>query len=205
MVDINKYTEKIFDDISNETGKYRLIGSDTKNSREHKIKIMSLYGTNLWLLNNGDEIDSNDDFRYRVDSFSSIVNNPLMNFARKKAHLASCIDEYLKGEVTVGEIIPIFSDNEVTFSERLDLIKLSSSSYNSAVEAMRKLKDDPEVQQKASVCHYQFYTDSRLKQMSSAELYVALAANELMLSRLNEISSDMAFEKKDDSGSFNHK
>lgn len=205
MVDINKYTEKIFDDISNETGKYRLIGSDTKNSREHKIKIMSLYGTNLWLLNNGDEIDSNDDFRYRVDSFSSIVNNPLMNFARKKSHLASCIDEYLKGEVTVGKIIPIFSDNEVTFSERLDLIKLSSSSYNSAVEAMRKLKDDPEVQQKASVCHYQFYTGSRLKQMSSAELYVALAANELMLSRLNEISSDMAFEKKDDSGSFNHK
>lgn len=205
MVDINKYTKKIFDDISDETGKYRLNDFDTKSAREHKIKIMSLYGINLWLLNNSDEIDGNNDFRDRVASFSSIVNSPLMNCARKKAHLASSIDDYLKGEVTIGEILPVFVENGVTFSYKLDLTKLSSSSYKSAIVAMGKLRDDPLLRQKASICHYQFYTDSRLKKMSSTELYVMLAANELMLSRLNEISSDMTFGNKDDFGSFNHR
>lgn len=198
-MDISKYTEKIFDDISNETSKYMLTSFNNKESRQHKIKIMSLYGTNLWLLNNGDETVNSADFRDRVDSFSYIINSTAMKFAQRKAHLASSIDDYLRGDVVAEEIKTVFLDNGISFSDRLDFIKLSNSSYKSAIDSMESLKSDTMMQQEAKRCHYQFYSNEKLKQMGANELYVLLSANQLVLEKLNEISDDMEFTNRNES------
>lgn len=124
-----------------------------KESLNRKLGVAT--GTSLWLITNSSSIQSLEDFRSKIDSFTRVISHPLYIEMEGNLCVSSTINGYLNGsksEEAYSEVMSLLEYDGNLSREELDVI--SRERYDKARDCYRELKSDEEVVKDANDCGF---------------------------------------------------
>lgn len=112
-------------------------------------------GTSLWLITNSSSIQSLEDFRSKIDSFTRVISHPLYIEMEGNLCVSSTINGYLSGrksEEAYSEVMSLLEyDGNLS---RDELAVISRERYDKAKNCYGELKSDAEVLKDANECGF---------------------------------------------------
>lgn len=128
---------------------------DASRGRTSGDNVALATAVNLWLISNKGDIETLDDFRDKLDKFSSVLCHPLYIEMEGNLCVSATINGFLgkrKSQQECREVLEVMGYKTDLGEDELDII--SRDRYNNASKSFEKLVGNEEVQNAAKACKF---------------------------------------------------